>query len=107
MVSVPDPDVFFLSIQPDSEFDYYLSDDPSATKESVIARLEHLAGHIRGQLEEQLGAQLVEFGVVLDWITAYPTLGGDGKNLSRLMTKSTKWHVQPGKTQISLGIRPV
>ena len=28
-------------------------------------------------------------------------------NLSRLMTKSTKWHVRPMKTQISLGIRPV
>ena len=23
------------------------------------------------------------------------------------MTKSTKWHVRPAKTQISLGIRPV
>ena len=28
-------------------------------------------------------------------------------NLSRLMTKPTKWHVCPAKTQISLGIRPV
>ena len=27
--------------------------------------------------------------------------------LSRLMTKLTKWHVRPTKTQISLGIRPV
>ena len=27
--------------------------------------------------------------------------------LSRLMTKPTKWHVRPAKTQISLGIRPV
>ena len=27
--------------------------------------------------------------------------------LSRLMTKTTKWHVHPAKTQISLGIRPV
>ena len=27
--------------------------------------------------------------------------------LSRLMTKQTKWHVRPAKTQISLGIRPV
>ena len=27
-------------------------------------------------------------------------------NLSRLMTKSTKWHVRPAKTQMSLGIRP-
>ena len=26
-------------------------------------------------------------------------------NLSRLMTKPTKWHVSPAKTQISLGIR--
>ena len=27
--------------------------------------------------------------------------------LSRLVTKPTKWHVRPAKTQISLGIRPV
>ena len=27
--------------------------------------------------------------------------------LSHLMTKLTKWHVRPAKTQISLGIRPV
>ena len=28
-------------------------------------------------------------------------------NLSRLMTKPTKWHVHPAKTLISLGIPPV
>ena len=28
-------------------------------------------------------------------------------NLSRIMTKPTKWHVHPAKTQISLGIRLV
>ena len=28
-------------------------------------------------------------------------------NMSHLMTKPTKWHVRPAKTQISLGIRPV
>ena len=28
-------------------------------------------------------------------------------HLSRLMTKLTKWHVRPAKTQISLGMRPV
>ena len=28
-------------------------------------------------------------------------------NLSRLLTKSTKWHLRPAKTQISLGIRPI
>ena len=28
-------------------------------------------------------------------------------HLSRIMTKPTKWHVRPWKTQISLGIRPV
>ena len=28
-------------------------------------------------------------------------------NLSRLVTKPTKWHVRPAKTQISLSIRPV
>ena len=31
----------------------------------------------------------------------------EGIYISRLMTKSTKWHVRPAKTQISLGIRPV
>ena len=30
-----------------------------------------------------------------------------GNELSCLMTKLTKWHVHPAKTQISLGIRPV
>ena len=29
------------------------------------------------------------------------------KTLSRHMIKSTKWHVRPAKTQISLGICPV
>ena len=29
------------------------------------------------------------------------------KKLSRLVTKPTKWHVHPAKTQISLGICPV
>ena len=29
------------------------------------------------------------------------------KQLSSLMTKWTKWHVHPAKTQISLGIHPV
>ena len=28
-------------------------------------------------------------------------------HFSRLMTKPTKWHVRPAKTQISLGIRPI
>ena len=30
-----------------------------------------------------------------------------GAKISQLMTKPTKWHVRPAKTQISLGIRPV
>ena len=30
-----------------------------------------------------------------------------GHEMSCLMTKPTKWHVRPVKTQISLGIRPV
>ena len=29
------------------------------------------------------------------------------QNMSRIVTKQTKWHVRPTKTQISLGIRPV
>ena len=32
---------------------------------------------------------------------------GNMNHLSHLMTKPTKWHVPPAKTQISLGIRPV
>ena len=28
-------------------------------------------------------------------------------NLSQRMTKPTKWHMRPAKTQINLGIRPV
>ena len=28
------------------------------------------------------------------------------QQLSRLVTKQTKWHVRPAKTQISLGVRP-
>ena len=28
-------------------------------------------------------------------------------NMSRNVTKPTKWHVRPAKTQISLGIRPI
>ena len=31
----------------------------------------------------------------------------DIPDMSRLMTKPTKWHVRPAKTQISLGFRPV
>ena len=31
----------------------------------------------------------------------------NSNNMSRLMTKPTKWHVRPAKTQISLDIRPV
>ena len=28
-------------------------------------------------------------------------------HMSRLMTKPTKWHVRPAKTQIGMDIRPV
>ena len=43
------------------------------------------------------------FGHSTDYSMAKPHCS----NLSRLMTKPTKWHVHPAKTQISLGIRPV
>ena len=33
--------------------------------------------------------------------------GGKKMNLSHLVTKLTKWHVRPAKTQISLGICPI
>ena len=82
-ISVPEPDLFFLTIKPDSEFDYYLGSNPNAiSKERVVARLDQLAGHIRTQLDDQLisqsGAGLVEAGAQLDWVTVYPTLGGEG-----------------------------
>ena len=35
------------------------------------------------------------------------TIHSVSHNLSHLMTKPTKWHVRPAKTQISLGIHPV
>ena len=34
-------------------------------------------------------------------------IGLNSLKMSRLMTKQTKWHVRPAKTQISLSIRPV
>ena len=37
------------------------------------------------------------------WLWLYLVLA----QVSRLMTKPTKWHARPAKTQISLGIRPV
>ena len=51
---------------------------------------------------------------LIKYFYAYPSLNTiiegrvwEKKNPSRLMTKPTKWHVRPAKTQISLGIRPV
>ena len=38
------------------------------------------------------------FNILITFILLY---------LSRLMTKPTKWHVRPAKTEINLGIRPV
>ena len=42
-------------------------------------------------------------------VSALAKRGTAGRHyyLSRLMTKPTKWHVRPAKTQISLGILPV
>ena len=40
-------------------------------------------------------------------LTVICLLCGSFIGMSRLMTKSTKWHVRPAKTQISLGIHPV
>ena len=31
----------------------------------------------------------------------------DSPNMSRIVTKPTKWHVHPAKTRVNLGIRPV
>ena len=36
-----------------------------------------------------------------------PTIINKANQISRIVTKPTKWHVRPAKTQISLGIRPV
>ena len=47
----------------------------------------------------------------VDFLIIQCKMRNTGNNLrekmSRLMTKPTKWHVRPAKTQISLGIRPV
>ena len=40
-------------------------------------------------------------------LTSISWLVIDKMKMSRLVTKPTKWHVRPAKTQISLGIRPV
>ena len=52
--------------------------------------------------------------VQIDWVFAGHTCHFLGialllltLQLSHLMTKPTKWHVRPAKTQISLGLRPV
>ena len=42
--------------------------------------------------------------IVMEW--GCPCFLGLTPYLSRLVTKPTKWHVSPAKTQISLGIRP-
>ena len=64
---------------------------------------------------------LIKSGAVEDW-TGYPWIiwpvayplqycssfqCPTDAQMSRCMTKSTKWSVRPAKTQISLGIRPV
>ena len=41
------------------------------------------------------------------WALKYLSTGWRQHQMSRLMTKPTKWHVRPAKIQISLGIRPV
>ena len=42
------------------------------------------------------------------WIKVNPySFHTRSKNMNRLKTKPTKWHVRPAKTHISLGIRPV
>ena len=44
---------------------------------------------------------------IYELLTSFPILKEFYSNLSCLMTKPTKWHVRPAKTQFSLGIRPV
>ena len=39
--------------------------------------------------------------------TCYIYYGPEAFKMSHLMSKSTKWHVRPAKTQVSLVIRPV
>ena len=41
------------------------------------------------------------------WISVSASDDVEWNHLSCLVTKPTKWHVRPAKTQISLGIRPV
>ena len=59
-----------------------------------------------GQFESHLVAQLQT--QVFSWLGSYVVYMAITKGyLSRLMTKQTKWHVRPAKTQINLGNRPV
>ena len=48
----------------------------------------------------QFSAKRNMLATLIRWIVTW-------YKMSRLMTKPTKWHVRPAKTQISLGIRPV
>ena len=51
----------------------------------------HILGHLESSFEMDFNSS----------VCFYRT------QMTRLMTKPTKWHVRPPKTQISLGIRPV
>ena len=50
---------------------------------------------------------IITAAVVYMRLNLWGICGWDGHSMSHLMTKATKWHVRPAKTQISLGIRPV
>ena len=54
----------------------------------------------QGQFEVVFVIQYVD-KVSIEWVYIL------NKNKQILMTKPTKWHVRPAKTQISLGIHPV
>ena len=62
---------------------------------------------------ERALSSLTSVGAVLDAPSIVPSimitwlLCWTSNKMSRLMTKPTKWHVRPAKTQVSLGIRPV
>ena len=56
-------------------------------------------------MHHPVGGDIVNFSDLL--AVGSCDLRHETRNLSHLMTKSTKWCVRPAKTQISMGIRPV
>ena len=69
----------------------------------VFGYYVRLKGHRLFKRKECVGfVRLIVLSMIILFTVLHPFL-----HLSRLMSKPTKWHVRPAKTQISLGIRSV